>query len=263
MIDNSSIKDAARLRFLQGKGLEAWLDAIPTSRKLCNFSWIIPLGSINEVGSTASIYNWMWLWKDTGHRWMPSHYLQDRRGPVWSHNSVVSAWSECLKCVSLCHTIELRDCYSGSQSRPDIDVHNATDFNVKLDISLAHPWSSELILHAATTDGSAASKRKEKKIEKYSKERNTGGGFSCLISLVFEQCGCWGNNGEKVLHQISLRSRDEDGKLNSIEFITYWRRILSITLQCCNSSVLAKKIDRIVCSNDSMDDSYKHQVAFR
>ena len=65
----------------------------------------------------------------------------------------------------------------------------------------------------------------------------------------------------KFLHQISLRSRDEDGKLSSIEFKTYWRRILSITLQRCNSSVLAKKIDRIVCSNDSVDDSYKHQMA--
>ena len=41
----------------------------------------------------------------------------------------------------------------------------------------------------------------------------------------------------------------------------YWRQILSITLQRCNSSVLAKKIVKIVCSNDSVDDSYKHQVA--
>ena len=56
-------------------------------------------------------------------------------GPVWSHNSMISAWSECLKRVSLPHTIEPRDCYSSSQSRPDIAVHNATDFNVELDVS--------------------------------------------------------------------------------------------------------------------------------
>ena len=85
-------------------------------------------------------------------------------------------------------------------------------------------------------------KGEEKKIEKYSKERHTGGGSPCLIPLVFERFGCWGNNGEKFLHQISLRSRDEDGKLNSIEFKTYWRRILSITLQHCNSSVLAERL---------------------
>ena len=99
---------------------------------------------------------------------------------------MVSAWSKHLKRVSLPHTIEARDCYSSSQSRPDIDVHNATDFNVELDISLAHPWRSEVISHAATMDGSAASKREEKKIEKYSKERHTGGGSPCLIPLIFK-----------------------------------------------------------------------------
>ena len=132
-------------------------------------------------------------------------------------------------------------------------------------MSLAHPWSSEAISHAATMDGSAASKREEKKIEKYSKERHTGGGSPCLIPLVFEHFGRWGNSREKFLHQISLRSRGEDGKLNLIEFKTYWRRTpsMSITLQRCNSSVLAKKVDRIVCSNDSVDDSYKHQMAVR
>ena len=87
---------------------------------------------------------------------------------------MVSDWSKCLKCMSFPDTIEPRDCYSSSQSRPDIAVHNATDFNVELDVSLAHPWSSEVISHATTTDGSAASKREEKKIEKYNKERHTG-----------------------------------------------------------------------------------------
>ena len=120
---------------------------------------------------------------------------------------------------------------------------------------------AQLISHAATTDGSAASKREEKKIEKYSKERHTGGGSPCLIPLVYKHFGCCENSRKKFLHQTLLRSRDEDGKLHSIEYKTYWRRILSITLQCCNSSVLTKKIDRIVCSNDSVDDSYKHQMA--
>ena len=155
---------------------------------------------------------------------------------------MVSAWSECLKRVSLPHTIEPRVCHSSSQSRPDIAVRNATDFNVEFDVSLAHPWSSGVISHAATADGSAASKREEKKIEKYSKERHTGGGTPCLIPLVFEHFGRWGNNGEKFLHQISLRSRDEDEKLNLIKFKTYWQRILSITLQRCKSSVLAKRL---------------------
>ncbi|XP_062523315.1 uncharacterized protein LOC134197978 [Corticium candelabrum] len=161
-------------------------------------------------------------------------------GPVWSHNSIVSAWSECLKRVSLPHTVEPRDCYSSSQSRPDIAVYNATDFNVELDISLAHPWSTDIISVAATTDGSAASKREGKKREKYSRETHTSGGSPCLIPLVFEHYGRWGNAGEKFLHQISLRSRDDDGKR-------------------CNSMVLAKKIDRIVCRNDSVAGFYSYQ----
>ena len=34
MIDNSSMKDAARLRSLQGKGSGAWLECIPSSQEL-------------------------------------------------------------------------------------------------------------------------------------------------------------------------------------------------------------------------------------
>ncbi|XP_062509246.1 uncharacterized protein LOC134185471 [Corticium candelabrum] len=45
MIDNSSIKDATRLRFLQGKGSGAWLDAIPTSRKLAISSGLLHLAT--------------------------------------------------------------------------------------------------------------------------------------------------------------------------------------------------------------------------
>ena len=76
---------------------------------------------------------------------------------------------------------------------------------------------------------------------------------------MFEHYGRWGNAGEKFLHQISLRSRDDDGKVNSSEFKTYWRRLMSITLQRCNSMVLAKKIDRIVCRNDSVAGFYIYQ----
>ena len=78
-----------------------------------------------------------------------------------------------------------------------------TDFNVELDIPLAHPWSSKVISHAPTTDGSAASKREEKKIAKYSKERHISGGSPCLTPLVFEHFERCGNSGEKFLHQIS------------------------------------------------------------
>ena len=75
-------------------------------------------------------------------------------GPVWSHNSMVSAWSECLNQVVLTRAIEPRDCYSSSQARPDITIYNATatDFNVELDISLAHGVLMSFPLQRSTKD---------------------------------------------------------------------------------------------------------------
>ena len=64
------------------------------------------------------------------------------------------------------------------------------------------------------------------------------GGFSPkLIPLVLEHFVFWGQEGQRFLHEISQRSRDEDGKANSIEFKTYWRCLFSMTLQRCNASV--------------------------
>ena len=62
-----------------------------------------------------------------------------------------------------------------------------------------------------------------------------------------------GGQTDKETHGQSNRQTDRQ--------TMYWQQVLSITLQRCNSSVSAKKSDRIVCSNDSVDDSYKHQNA--
>ena len=70
-------------------------------------------------------------------------------------------------------------------------------------------------------------------------DRQAGRQTDRQTNIQIELFGRWGHSGEKFLHQISLRSRDEDGKLNLIEFRTYWQRILSITLQRCNSSVFS------------------------
>ena len=96
------------------------------------------------------------------------------RGPVWSHNSMVTVWSECLNQVALTHAIEPRDCCSSSQARPDIAIYNATDFNVERDISLAHPWCPDVLPVAALNQGSAAAKRERRR---RSAERNTLASF--------------------------------------------------------------------------------------
>ena len=130
----------------------------------------------------------------------------------------MSTWSECLSQVHLYHTIEPRDAYCNSQSRPDITIQNVVDFNVELDISIAHPWSSDILPSADQTSGVAALRREEK----YSTETHPGGFSPKLMVSVLEHFGFWGQEGQRFLHEISQRSRDEDGKANSIEFKTYW-----------------------------------------
>ena len=107
---------------------------------------------------------------------------------------------------------------------------------------------------------STAAKREEKKIEKYRGEKHTSAISSPLVPLVFEHFGHWGNEGQKFLHQLSLRSRDDDGKANSTDFKAYWRRLMSVTLQRCNSSVISRKLDRILCKQDSNGEIYRNQI---
>ena len=63
-----------------------------------------------------------------------------------------------------------------------------------LDISMVHPWSLGTIRRAGEKNGYAASKRKEKKIEKYNLEVLLDGSKPFLIPLVFEHFGRWGQS---------------------------------------------------------------------
>ena len=169
--------------------------------------------------------------------------------------------------IQLCqlgqNTIEPRDTYCNSQSRPDIAIQNVVDFNVELDISIAHPWSSDILPSAAQASGVAALRREKKKKEKYGTETHPGGFSPKLIPLVLEHFGFWGQEGQRFLHEISQRSRDEDGKANSIEFKTYWRRLFSMTLQRCNASVINRKLDRLSYSTASVGNLYRNQMYSR
>ena len=136
---------------------------------------------------------------------------------------------------------------------------NVFDSNVDLDVSLAHPWCSDIISKAAWQDGAAALRREEKKIEKYQKETRPGGFSPNLIPLVFEHYGRWGTEAEKFLNKISHRSRDEDSKSNTADFKTYWRRLFSVTLQNCNSSVIQRKIDHLTLGSSLLCALYQEQ----
>ena len=122
-------------------------------------------------------------------------------GPVWSHHSMVTAWFERLNQVALTHAIEPCDCYSSSQPRPDIAIYNATDFNVEIDISLEHPWCSDVLPAAALNQGSTDAQREEKEIEKYHEEEHAS---TISSPLDYNHFGHWGNEGQRFLHQLSL-----------------------------------------------------------
>ena len=57
--------------------------------------------------------------------------------------------------------------------RPDITMFDPnTGQNLDLDVSLAHPWSQDIIRRASKENGHAAATREGKKMKKYSEELN-------------------------------------------------------------------------------------------
>ena len=81
------------------------------------------------------------------------------------------------------------------QTTEPIDIlifDSETGHNVELDVALAHPWASDILLRAATTGGSAALRREQSKENKYREETLPGGYSPTVVPLVFEHFGRWG-----------------------------------------------------------------------
>ena len=89
-------------------------------------------------------------------------------------------------------------------------------------------------------DGAAAAKREAVKSQKYAGEVDMWGRSSNCIALVFEHFGRWGHDALQFLNRLSILSTDEDGRKNSREFKTYWRRCFSIALQRSNANVISR-----------------------
>ena len=244
--NTTSLRDEARLRSLNGKGAGAWLSAIPSSRKFalnsCEFRLVaflrlgLPLPYSDDIHTC-----------DCGRTITDSsgyHQITCKSGggPVWTHNSIVSVWSDCLSELKLHHKKEPRDRYSTSDSRPDIIVFDTgAGSNVELDVALAHPWSSDIFPTSATTDGAAASRREERKKAGYDRETYPGGLSVKVTPLVLEHFGRWGKQGEEYLDQLSKRPTDDFGRPNRAEFKDNWRKRFAIQLQKCNAGVFLRK----------------------
>ena len=239
-------RDAARFRSLQGKGAGAWLNAIPTSYEFALNPREFRLASRLRLGLPISVSEWITdcncgaSLDDSGY-----HLLTCKTGggPVWSHESLASVWSDCLKNLNIPHRREPRHRYMTSENRPDIVVFDSQwGANIELDVALAHPWSSDIFPKSSDVDGAAAKRREDRKEDKYKKERLPGGSQVNMIPLVMEHFGRWGEEARKYLRKLAQRSTDGVGRPNAAEFVDFWRKRFSVQLQRCNSRVILKKL---------------------
>ena len=86
------------------------------------------------------------------------HFLASKYGggPVWAYNSILDVWSECLSDVHIPHQKEPRHQYTNSDNRPDITLFDSeTGQKLDVDVSLAHPWSQDILKRASREDGYA------------------------------------------------------------------------------------------------------------
>ena len=153
---------SARLRSVSGKGAGAWLQAILTSDELAlkpsefrlaaclRFGLDLPFQRRqNECDCRTNLDS------------LGYHLLTCKHGggPIWAHDSVTATWSDCLKDLSIHDKKEPKHRYLNNDDRPDIiifDTGNLSD--LEIDVSLAHPWSKEVIRNSARQAGYAAKK---------------------------------------------------------------------------------------------------------
>ena len=173
---------------------------------------------------------------------------------MWSHDSIISVWSDCLnnfriqhkksQKIDMLHLTAAQTLFSGIGS------------NVELDIALAHPWSLDIFPTSATMEGAAAARREDRKLARYEKEKHPGGLSVRVVPLVLEHFGRQGKKAETYLDDLSKkRSKDDFGKSNRAEFKDYWHQRIAIQLQHCNANVVLKKISNALSGQAKCRDS--------
>ena len=126
-----------------------------------------------------------------------------------------------------------------------LDTSSGT--SIDLDISLAHPWSSEVFPSSSKVDGLASKRREERKKIKYQDERLPTGNQIIFKPLVIEHFGRWGDEGDQYLRSLGSQSFDKNGRRNSAQFMDHWRKKFSIQLQRCNARVIQRKMSSLGC----------------
>ena len=171
-------RDEARFCSLQGKSAGAWLHALPTSYGFALNPCEFRLACRLRLGLPITISKWVEPCNcnasidDSGY-----HFLtcKTRGGSIWSHESIAGVWLECLRSLRIHHCREPRNRYTNSECRPDIIMFDAElGANLDLDISLAHPWSSDVFPSSAEATGVAANRRETRKMAKYEQHKLPG-----------------------------------------------------------------------------------------
>ena len=70
------------------------------------------------------------------------HFLTCKTGggPIWTHETLLSVWSNCLQQLNMTHQRGPRNRYINTDDRPDIIAFDAqSGCDVELDISVTHP----------------------------------------------------------------------------------------------------------------------------
>ena len=219
---------------------------IPTSEAFALSSCEFRLASFLRLGLPLSLSNWTTTCNcgadidDSGY-----HLLTCKTGggPVWSHESISSIWSDCFRKLHIHHRREPRNRYTTTDNRPDIIFFDSDTGSISIStcISLAHPWSSDIFSTSAGVDGAAVDRRADRKRAKYNKQQLPGGSIVSAIPLVMEHFGAWGFDAWKFFKKIAKKSSDEVGRLNAAKFIDFWSKRFSIQLQECNANVISKK----------------------
>ncbi|XP_062500057.1 uncharacterized protein LOC134177291 [Corticium candelabrum] len=245
----NSERHVARIRSLHGKGAGAWLEVIPTSDKNALKPNEFRVASCMRLGAGLP-FSRLLKTCDCGTEVDREGYhlltCKYGGGPVWTHNSIVSAWSDCLSDLLIPHQIEPRQRFVDNENRPDITLYDTdTGITKECDVSIAHPWSKDIIKGAAREGGHAAAKREAAKSKKYSEESLADGSKPIVVPLVFEHFGRWGLKADELMNELGKKARGFDGRRIAVEFKTFWRKRLSITLQKCNSRVILRKLSRL------------------
>ncbi len=135
-------------------------------------------------------------------------------GPVHTHNSIVSTWSNCLSQLNLPHKLEQQYKYVNSDKRSGILVFDPdSGGDIELDVSLAHPWCLDSVKAASREEGVAAMKREEKKKAEYNSELLPEGSCLLVTPLVFKHFGRWGEQVVRYLNKLArlqgMKKEDE------------------------------------------------------